>query len=175
MGMFTSILNKDGREFQIKTGHDECKIYKLKQRIDFEIPDGVYHAIGDAKDYDSSKKFIYKWVTIKNGRVHAIDRATSVESTNGRNRLWIKYKVNRWRELPKRVRNVVYNGNLVLDPRTFAEAIAAPFKHSRESYVSIGRKILGVTEVKDKVADAKEKLAEAQETLQRYGEGNKWL
>lgn len=53
MGMFTTIIDAEGREHQIKTGNDFCETYRIGDEVPFRIqetpgdvdfPDGIYQS-----------------------------------------------------------------------------------------------------------------------------------
>jgi len=79
MGMFTSIIDSNGIEFQIKGGEDDCERYKVGDTVDWKIwpdrpgegklLDGVYDGCGPLED---------KWVIIKDHKVFKICSKISV-------------------------------------------------------------------------------------------------
>jgi len=79
MGMFTSIVDQNGKEYQIKCGYDDCDWYKIGDRVDWKIwpdrpgegklLDGIYDGSGDTDN---------GWVIIKDHKVFKICSKISV-------------------------------------------------------------------------------------------------
>lgn len=65
MGMYTSVIDRDGEEWQIKHGNDECNTYTINVKgnhpFSDDVPDGVYAGIGG-----DLPQWKYAYVVFKN-------------------------------------------------------------------------------------------------------------
>lgn len=94
MGMFTSISHPDdGRELQIKTGNDQCDIYKVGDTIPWKpnpwFPgdhiDGAYPSYSDKGRDD--------WVVVKDCIIVAVEPVADRSGGTDRARLEAQYKI----------------------------------------------------------------------------------
>ncbi len=83
MGMFSEVKDPvTGRAFQIKTGYDHMAVYDLGDPFPGNMVEGVYQGfwLGPPTITDDEYKYSdkdYRWIVIKNGRIHALLPCTS--------------------------------------------------------------------------------------------------
>lgn len=104
MGMFTTITDKDGRNWQFQTGYDQCETYTLGCTIPEEhfyappespgylhLGDGIYDAVATSGADDCA------WVVIKEGAFAAI---TPFERTEDGIKPSYLTMLKQWKPLP---------------------------------------------------------------------------
>ena len=76
MGMFTTILDENGKEYQIKCGRDECETYKIGDNVgQYPSEDwaGVGYLLDDVYYANADDQCFHYYVIIKDGVIKAVE------------------------------------------------------------------------------------------------------